>query len=165
MSNVYGKLIGVTFLLVCSAWAGHEWSDRSWQVKWSDRDTAEATARADAVEAAVKKRNERITELEKANNETKQRLTDEILAKRAADDAANSLQQRIKDILRRAGNNTGTTTAERAAAATDITVLANMLGRLDRAAGELAEVAGQRYVAGLDCQRRYQIEFNKKAAN
>lgn len=162
MSKEYVKLIVVISLLACSAWIGHEWSDRSWQVKWSNRDTAEATALADAVEAAVKQRNERINELEKANNDTKQRLTDEILAKRTADNAANSLQQRIQDILRRAGNNTGTTTAERAAAATDITVLAHMLGRLDRAAGELAEVAGQRYIAGLDCQRRYDIEFSKR---
>lgn len=163
MSNVYGKLIGVIFLLACSAWAGHEWSDREWQAKWSSRDATEAKARSDAVEAAVKKHNERRIELERITNETKQLLADEIVAKRNAVDAADGLRQSLENFMRRAGNNTGTTTAERAAAATNITVLANVLGRADRRAGELAEIAGQRYVAGLDCQKRYEAQFNKKA--
>lgn len=163
MLNGYGKLIVVIFLLVCSAWAGHEWSDRAWQSKWSGRDAIEATARSYAVEEAVKQHNERRIELERITNETKQLLADEIIAKRAADDAADGLRQSLENFMQRARNNTGTTTAERAAAATNITVLANVLGRADRRAGELAEIAGQRYIAGLDCQKRYEAQFNKKA--
>lgn len=151
------KLIVAISLLAFSAFGGYKYADNQWRADWALRDATEATARADAVDIAVATHKKRIAELEKANNETKQRLTDEILAKRAADDAADGLRQSLENYVQRSRNNTGTTTAERAAAATNITVLAQLLGRFDRTAEDFAKVAGERYIAGLDCQQRYKI--------
>lgn len=165
MLQKYGLIIGVIFWLassIISGIGGYQYADNSWQTKWTARDAAEEKARADAVAAKVKEYNDRQIELEKATNDTKQLLANEMLARRAADDAADGLRQSIENILRNTRNNSGTTTIERAAAATNITVLANVLGRVDRRAGELAEIAGQRYIAGRDCEARYAIELQKQ---
>jgi hypothetical protein len=151
------KLIVVIFLLACSAWAGHEWTDRSWAQRWAERGAAEATARAEAVDIAIATHTARVNQLETVTNDTKIALAEADLARRNAADAADSLRDTLDDYVRRASRNTGTTTAERAAAATDITVLADVLRRADRRAGELAAIADQRYIAGLDCQRRYEV--------
>lgn len=157
MLREYGRLIAAISLLVFSAWCGHAWTDRGWSQRWAERDAAEATARTEAVNKAIATHAARVKQLENVNDETKKLLAGEIIARRNADDASGRLQQRIEDILRRARNRSGTTTAERAAAATDITVLADVLRRADRRAGELAEIADRGRVAGLECQRRYEI--------
>lgn len=109
------------------------------------------------MDIAVATHTARIKQLEAATNETKIALAKTELARRSADDAAVGLRDTIENYVRRAGNRSGVTTAERAAAATDITVLADVLRRADRRAGELADIADRRYIAGLECQRRYDI--------
>lgn len=151
------KYIIYVVIAAAAAFGGYKYADNQWRADWALRDAAEARARSEAVDNAVATHKKRITELEAATNETKIALVKTELAKRAADDAAVSLRDTLEDYVRRAGNRSGTTTAERAAAATDITVLADVLRRADRRAGELAEIADRGRVAGLECERRYKI--------
>lgn len=155
--NNYGRFIAAVSLLALTAFGGYKYADNQWRADWALRDADEATARIEAVDNAVTTHKKRIEELEAATNETKIALAKTELAKRAADSAADSLRDTLENYVRRAGNRDTSTTAERAAAATDITVLADVLRRADRRAGELAEIADRQRVAGLECERRYKI--------
>lgn len=158
MSKEYVQLIVAILLLACSAWAGYEWSDNKWQARWSNAETEASKAQSELIAAAVKKHNDRATELEKINNDLKKQFADLEVSRRNAELAAGGLSESISNSVRRSSacNNPAATTAERAAAATNITVLADVLRRADSRAGELAEVADRSRIAGLGCQAAYE---------
>jgi uncharacterized phage infection (PIP) family protein YhgE len=158
MSNVYVKLIVGIFLLACSAWAGHEWSDNKWQTKWSNAEAEASKAQSELIAEAVKKHNDRAIELEKVNNDLKKQFAELEVSRRTAELASSGLSESISNSVRRSSacNNPAATTAERAAAATNITVLADVLRRADRRAGDLAQIADRSRIAGLGCQVAYE---------
>jgi hypothetical protein len=158
MSKEYVKLIVVTFLMACSAWAGHEWSDNKWQTKWSNAEAEASKAQSELIAGAVKKHNDRSIELEKVNNDLKKQFAELEVSRRTAELASSSLSESISNSVRRSSacNNPAATTGERAAAATNITVLADVLRRADRRAGDLAEIADRSRIAGLGCQAAYE---------
>ena len=79
-----------------------------------------------------------------------------------ADSAANSLQQQIDNYVRGgSGSATSTCTiSERAAAATRELLLAELLKRADKRAGELAKTADESRIRGLACEAEYAASFN-----
>lgn len=145
-------------MLAFSAWAGHEWSDKKWQSKWSNAEAEASKAQSDLIAAAVKKHNDRATELEKILDETKQKLAKEHLDDAIAADSADSLSKSFSDSLRRSGScdNAATTTRERAADATDRTVQAYLFEGIVREAKEYAGIAGQAITRGEACQLLYE---------
>lgn len=139
-------------------YAGHTSTDDKWRAKWSDAEAAASKAQTDAVAKAVESYTLRVTELENVNNEIKQKFADLEVSRARAGAASDGLQQSIADSVRRGSQcaNSAATTAERAAAATEITVLADVLRRADRRAGELADIADRSRIAGLGCQAAYE---------
>lgn len=158
MSKEYAKLIAVILLLAFSAWAGHEWSDNNWKTKWANAEAEASKHQFELIAAAVRKHNDRAIELEKVNNDLKQQFADLEVSRRTAELASGSLSESISNSVRRSNacNNPAATTAERAAAATNITVLADVLRRADSRAGELAGIADRSRIAGLGCQAAYE---------
>lgn len=161
MMNKYKYLIYVAalaFIAVAGFTVGYKWSDNNWQTKWANAEAEASKAQSELIAAAVKKHNDRATELEKLNNDLKQQFADLEVSRRNADIAAGSLSESISNSVRRSSacNNPAATTAERAAAATNITVLADVLRRADSRAGELAEIADRSRIAGLGCQAAYE---------
>lgn len=161
MMNKYKHLIYVAALVFIAAAGfvgGYKWSDDNWQTKWANAEAEASKAQSELIAAAVKKHNDRATEMEKLNNDLKQKFADLEVSRRNADIAAGSLSESISNSVRRSSacNNPAATTAERAAAATNITVLADVLRRADSRAGELAEIADRSRIAGLGCQSAYE---------
>jgi len=150
--------IALAAVVALSAWAGHEWSDNKWQTKWSNAEAEASKAQSKLIAAAVKKHNDRAIELEKVNNDLKKQFAELEVSRRTAELASSSLSESISNSVRRSSacNNPSATTAERAAAATNITVLADLLRRADRRAGDLAEIADRSRIAGLGCQVAYE---------
>lgn len=159
MINKY--LVHITaalFALGVAGVCGYMLADTLWRTKWSEAEKQAATAQTAAIAKAVESYTLRVTELEKVNNEIKQQFADLEVARAGAGAASDSLQQSIADSVRRGSQcaNSASTTAERAAAATSLTVLADVLRRADRRAGDLAEVADRSRIAGLGCQAAYE---------
>ena len=116
--------------------------------------------RKDALESAMKNvqkiREEDKQILEEQGrmaNETKKQLDKALADFRAADNASDKLQQRIASLTERLKHSASSSNCE----TTRITgiLLANMLSRIDKRAGELAEYADRSRIAGLACEGQY----------
>lgn len=151
-------IIAALFALGVAGVCGYMLADTLWETKWAQAEKDAATAQTAAIAKAVGAYTLRVTELEKVNNEIKQQFADLEISRARAGAASDGLQQSIADSVRRGSQctNSAATTAERAAAATSLTVLADVLRRADRRAGELAEVADRSRIAGLGCQAAYE---------
>ena len=151
------KVAAVAFALVLAFMFGYQVADNSWTTKWANAERDAAQAQVRAVAEAVATYKSRVTELEKLNDETKQQLADAFVAARNADAESDRLQHALDDYLRRSStrNCQASTTSERAAAATDQLVLAELFRRADKRAGELAAIADDSRIRGLACEAAY----------
>lgn len=139
-----------------------------------ERDAARtelATARLDAARAQVKavddarieEQRRTAAQTEIANVATKDAETARADA-RAADSVADRLRQRVAELVA-AGRNPGNPTSAGAGPATGdpLDVLADVLGRADKRAGDLAEYADAAHIAGQACERAYDALTNGAA--
>lgn len=152
------KVAAVAFALVLAFMFGYKVADNSWTTKWADAERDAAQAQVKAVAEAVGAYRSRVTELERVNDETKQQLADAFVAARNADAESDRLQHALDDYLRRSSAKHCPTsaTSERAAAATDQLVLAELFRRVDKRAGELAAIADDSRIRGLACEAAYE---------
>lgn len=130
-----------------------------WQVKWSDRDKADAMARGKNEAAARAKEQDWQLKLDKVTENGQHAIdqaTGDAAAARASADslrgAADSLAARLA--TSQAGGNS-CTAASRAATARDAALLADVLKRADQRAGDLAAIADQARTRGLICEQAY----------
>lgn len=151
------KVAAAAFALVLAFMFGYQVADNSWTTKWANAERDAAQAQVQAVNDAVATYRSRVTELERVNDETKQQLADAFVAARNADAESDRLQHALDDYLRRssAKHCAASTTSERAAAATDRLVLAELFRRADKRAGELAAIADDSRIRGLACEAAY----------
>lgn len=151
------KLIAAGAALALSFGAGFKLADHNWTTKWADAERDAAQEQRRAVAEAVATYRSRVTELERVNDDTKQKLADAFNAARNADAESARLQHALDDYLRRssAKHCATSTTSERAAAATDQLVLAELFRRADKRAGELAAIADDSRIRGLACEAAY----------
>lgn len=162
LNNPWVKVGIVVAALTAGFAAGRYVTDNAWQAKWFNAERDAATAQLNAVNAAVLQYKNRIQSLEIISRETNKQLDTVKNDAAIADSAASSLQQQIDDYVRRgSGKSTGSCTiSERAAAATRELLLAELLKRADRRAGELAKTADESRVRGLACEAEYAASFN-----
>lgn len=149
------------FIAALALATGFTLADNAWQAKWDAAQAAALKQQVDVIKAAAQKHKDQITTLEGINREAQKELNAAINDSRRADAANDSLQQQLENYLRRpssCADNTSTT-AERAAAATDRLVLSQLFSRVNERAGELAKIADSSRVRGLTCEASYEAVY------
>ncbi|HDR9026969.1 TPA: DUF2514 domain-containing protein [Burkholderia vietnamiensis] len=119
----------------------------------ADMKSEAATAQAKAVEAARTEEQRRTAAQSEIANDANQQRTAALADAFAARAAAGSLQQRVDQLVAAARHPTAATGSPAAGDALDL--LADVLGRADQRAGELAEYADTARIAGQQCERDY----------
>ncbi|MBU9649337.1 DUF2514 domain-containing protein [Burkholderia multivorans] len=112
-----------------------------------------ATAQAKAVDAARAEEQRRTAAQSEIAKDANQQRTAALADAFAARAAAGSLQQRVDQLVAAARH--PATSAGSPAAGDALDLLADVLGRADEAAGELAKIADERGIAGQQCERDY----------
>ncbi|KFC86244.1 Rz family phage endopeptidase [Hafnia alvei ATCC 13337] len=153
----------VVVLANLSLWVGHYTgyrdADKSWQLKWAQRNKADsdALAKRQVGERAEEQRrqqaaNQAVKDAEKDNEQLK---ADAINAKRSAD----RLQQQLAQLRQQfADSETGKLSSAASSSASKsqaIILLTQLLSESNEAAGEYAKEADRAYSAGKTCERVY----------
>ena len=115
--------------------------------------TAAQRDKAKAVDAARVEEQRRTAAQSEIANDANQQRTAALADAFAARAAAGSLQQRVDQLVAAARNPAATAGSPAAGDALDL--LADVLGRADQRAGELAEYADRARIAGQQCERDY----------
>jgi len=131
--------------------------EQEWTAKW-DRQAAElATARADAEIAARKAERDRQADIEKVRQDAEKQIANAERDAVAADAVAVGLREQAERLAKRASQCTSHSGSAQSGdtAGQSAVVLADLLGRADARAGELARAYDRARGAGLACQRAY----------
>ncbi|MBU9340729.1 DUF2514 family protein [Burkholderia multivorans] len=110
-------------------------------------------AQLDAVSAARAEEQRRTAAQQEIANDANQQRTAALADAFAARAAAGSLQQRVDQLVAAARHPAAAVGSPATGDALDL--LADVLGRADEAAGELAEYADRARIAGQQCERDY----------
>ena len=163
MSINWRMIAMVVVLANLSLWVGHYTgyrdADKSWQLKWAQRNKADsdALAKRQVGERAEEQRrqqaaNQAVKDAEKDNEQLK---ADAINAKRSAD----RLQQQLIQLRQQfADSETGKLSSAASSSASKsqaIILLTQLLSESNEAAGEYAKEADRAYSAGKTCERVY----------
>ena len=128
-----------------------------WQGKWDKQATELATARADAVNAAREAEQRRQADIEKVRHDAEQEMARAESDAAAASAVAAGLHEQARRLAARVSScaiHSGVAQSGTAAGQPAV-VLAELLGRADARAGELARAYDRARASGLACQRAY----------
>ncbi|HHL3829361.1 TPA: DUF2514 family protein [Klebsiella pneumoniae] len=139
--------------------AGQDAANQSWQLKWSERDKSDALAQALRNDAEREKERNRQKAADEEETNGEKALAK---AKADADNAqrtADGLQRQLADLQHQLGRSeTGRISATAAlgqARGETAVLLAQLLSKSDRAAGEYAAAADRAYESGKTCERTW----------
>lgn len=131
--------------------------DLEWSAKWDKQAAELATVRADAEIAAREAERRRQADIEKVRQDAEKQIANAERDAVAADAVAVGLREQAERLAKRASqcaSHSGTAQSGDAAGQSAV-VLADLLGRADARAGELARAYDRARASGLACQRAY----------
>ena len=161
--KIYWKPLTLIVLLALSLLGaysvGYDSADKSWQLKWAQRDKedSDALAKRQTDERAEEQRRQQAANqvVKDADKDNKQLKDDAINAKRSAD----GLREQLSQLRRQfADSETGKLSSAASASASKsqaIILLTQLLSESNEAAREYAKEADHAYSAGRTCERIY----------
>nr|WP_240820756.1 DUF2514 family protein [Klebsiella michiganensis] len=140
--------------------AGLAWSDRAWEKRWAERDSAESSQEVNAQTAARMIEQGRLIARDEAVKNAQAQTAAARTAAANLSDTVSQLRQQAKKLATRldAASHTASLAATVRSKTTGATagVLADMLGNLAEEARRYAAIADERYTAGMTCERIYE---------
>jgi hypothetical protein len=156
MISLRAKLTALIFYGCAAMAIGAYAVDLKWQSDWDAHLLADAKSNQDAAESALKRQQNLQTELEEAYATAKTMQNDHQRNLANAANAADRLRDQLNRIKAMPAVTNSGPIAERAAAATNRVVLAELLGISDRRAGEYAQYADENRLALIACRAEYE---------